>query len=214
MARRVGPHMTRRAPRSSLRLVTPRIFVLAGAAAPPVAALLRDSLEAEYPATLLPWEGPHAPSRRRAIDLLDADLALRPSAGALALLAAVTDATDDDLGAGVVVALPAPGTLLALTEAADFARSTLAAGRPAAGATTIAAAEAGRRPTLELLRRAASAGDLLRCAAFTRIALFGDDIHDAAAGLALVGLPEPTELTAGTPAEQTTALLDSAAGAS
>ncbi|MFT4036303.1 MAG: hypothetical protein QM679_12085, partial [Patulibacter sp.] len=112
------------------------------------------------------------PAIRRASDHLAEQLALRPVAHPLAILAHLTALLRERADATVVLEADRPGRLALLLETADLARARLDAERPPAGASTLAAQRAAQSsPDLPTLRAAAAAGDLLRARELTTCGL-------------------------------------------
>ncbi len=150
---------------------------------------------------------------RRAADHLAEQLALRPVAHAMAVLAHLTGLLRERADATVVLEADRAERLVDLLETADLARARLHAERPAAGSSTLAVARAGGAPDLPTLRAAAAAGDLLRARELTTCGLIPGPHAapgaDAAARtlLALAGLPVLPEPLPDEPAEAAAALL-------
>lgn len=132
---------------------------------------------------------------RRAADHLAEQLALRPVAHAMAVLAHLTGLLRERADATVVLEADRPERLVDLLETADLARARLHAEQPEAGSSTLAIARAASAPDLPTLRLAAAAGDLLRASELTTCGLIPGPHAapgaDAAARtmLALAGLP-------------------------
>jgi hypothetical protein len=178
--------------------VPPRILILAAlsgdgprAAAGQACELVRPG--AARPLTVDPALAP--PVIRVAADRLAEQLALRPVAHSLAVLAHLTSLLRERADAIVVLEADRPGRLVALLETADLARARLDAERPAAGTSTLAAQRAMQgAPDLPVLRAAAAGGDLLRAPELTTCGLIagphavpGDELR-ARTALALAGV--------------------------
>jgi hypothetical protein len=184
--------------------VPPRILILAAlsgdgprAAAGLTCELVRPG--AARPLAIDPALAP--PVIRTASDRLAEQLALRPVAHPMAVLAHLTALLRERADATVVLEADRPVRLVELLETADLARARLDAERPAAGTSSLAAQRAVQSaPDLPTLRLAAAGGDLLRARELTTCGLVGGphavpgDEERARTMLALAGLPVLPEL--------------------
>ncbi|MFN7132391.1 MAG: hypothetical protein ACK4N5_09920, partial [Myxococcales bacterium] len=149
---------------------------------------------AARPLTVDPALAP--PVLRSAADRLAEQLALRPVAHPLAILAHLTGLLRERADATVVLEADRPERLVELLETADLARARLDAERPGEGTSSLAAQRASQSaPDLPVLRAAAAGGDLLRARELTTCGLVAgpwaepaDELR-ARTMLALAGLP-------------------------
>lgn len=177
----------------------PRILILAALSGdgPRAAAGLTCELVRPGAARPLAVDPALAPREiRTASDRLAEQLALRPVAHPMAVLAHLTSLLRERADATVVLEADRPARLVQLLETADLARARLDAERPAAGTSSLAAQRAVHAaPDLPTLRLAAAGGDLLRARELTTCGLVpgpypatGDE-ERARTILALAGLP-------------------------
>lgn len=157
------------------------------------------------------------PVIRSASDRLAEQLALRPVAHPLAVLAHLTGLLRERADATVVLEADRPARLVELLETADLARARLDAERPAAGTSSLAAQRAVQSaPDLPTLRLAAAGGDLLRARELTTCGLVAGphavpgDEERARTMLALAGLPVLPELLSEDPAAAARRLAEAA----
>lgn len=194
----------------------PRILIfaaLSGDAPRTAAGLACEQLPAGAARPLAVDPARTSPAIRRAADHLAEQLALRPVAHAMAVLAHLTALLRERADATVVLEADRPERLVDLLETADLARARLHAERPAAGSSTLAVARAAAAPDLPTLRAAAAAGDLLRARELTTCGLItgphaapGADLA-ARSMLALAGLPVLPAALAEDPADAAAQLL-------
>lgn len=187
----------------------PRILILAAlsgdgprAAAGLTCELVRPG--AARPLAIDPALAP--PVIRSASDRLAEQLALRPVAHPMAVLAHLTGLLRERADATVVLEADRPSRLVELLETADLARARLDAERPPAGTSSLAAQRAVHAaPDLPTLRLAAAGGDLLRARELTTCGLVAGphaapgDEERARTMLALAGLPVLPELLPSAP---------------
>lgn len=185
----------------------PQLLIFAGDGAAAAAGAACELLPAGT-ARPLPITPPARSPLRAAADRLAESLDLRPVAAELAVLEAIREELAEQPDAAIVLDAAAPAPLLRLLATADLARARIAAGRPPAGTSTLAAQRAGEHPDLPVLRAAALAGDLLRAPELTAAALLGAaDTPEARAALALAGLAVATGPAPANPAAAARALL-------
>jgi len=198
--------------------VPPRILILAAlsgdgprAAAGLTCELVRPG--AARPFAVAPALAP--PVIRTASDRLAEQLALRPVAHPLAVLAHLTSLLRERADATIVLEADRPSRLALLVETADLARARLDAERPPAGTSTLAAQRASQAATdLPTLRAAAAGGDLLRARELTTCGLVAGphaapgDEERARTILALAGIPVLPALLSEDPAEAARQLVD------
>ncbi len=152
---------------------------------------------------------------RTAADRLAEQLALRPVAYPLAVLAHLTALLRERADATVVLEADRPERLVGLLETADLARARLDAERPPAGTSSLAAQRAAQSaPDLPVLRAAAAGGDLLRARELTTCGLVAgpwaepaDELR-ARTMLALAGMPLLPELLEDDPAAAARTLVE------
>lgn len=155
------------------------------------------------------------PVIRTASDRLAEQLALRPVAHPLAVLAHITWLLRERADATVVLEADRPRRLVDLLETADLARARLDAERPAAGTSSLAAQRAAQTAIdLPTLRAAAAGGDLLRAPELTTCGLIAGphaapgDEERARTMLALAGVPVLGALLPDDPKRAARAIVD------